>query len=38
MINLPEKKYQVTLITRCGLKTEIYKDSEPLNDFEKRMK
>jgi hypothetical protein len=31
------KNYQITFITPNGIETEIYKESESLKNFEKRM-
>jgi len=31
------KNYQIVFLTPNGIKTEVYKESESLQDFEKRM-
>lgn len=32
------KAYEITLLTPAGIKKEIYKDSQPLSEFEDQMK
>ena len=37
-LNIQEmKKYKIVLLTQSGLKTEIYTDNQPLQEFQQQM-